>query len=138
MSTHAIRTALDSRLATWAAARSPVLRIAFENSDFEPASGETYLRAFILPADTASQTLDGLHRGYRGVYQVSIVTPPHVGPGAAHGIAAELDALFPMNGRYTSGSVTVQITSPVSAGPALQEPDSFTVPASFTYRADTI
>ena len=138
MSTKAIRAALEGRLSTWAAARSPVLRVAYENVLFDPASGETYLAAFLLPAPTRSQDLAGAHRGYRGVFQVNVVSPINVGSGAADGIAAELDALFPVDGRYTSGGVTVQIIGAASVGPAMPDPESYSVPVSITYRADTI
>lgn len=138
MSTNAIRAALESRLETWAAARVPALRIAWQNTSFTPANGETYLAAFLLPADTGSEDLKGDHRAYRGVFQVSITCPINAGAGAAFGIAAELNTLFPVNGRYSSGSVTAQIIGPASAGPAISEPDRFTVPVSIPYRADTI
>lgn len=73
-----------------------------------------------------------------GVFQVSVVRPINTGPGLALDIAAELNTLFPVNGRYTSGSLTVQVTSPASAAPAQQDASSYIVPVSFGYRADTI
>ena len=138
MSTKAIRAALEGRLATWAAARSPALRVSYENVPFTPTAGETYLAAYMLPATTRSQDLAGDHRGYGGVFQVNVTSPINVGPGAADGIAAELDTLFPVNGRYTSGGVTVQIIGPASVGPAPQDPERYSEPVSITYRADTI
>jgi len=138
MSTEAVRAILETRLSTWAAARVPALRVAYENAPFTPNQGETYLRAYLLPAQTLSEDLQGSHRGYVGVFQVSIVRPIGTGRGPALSIAAELNQQFPVNGRYTSGSVTVQVISPASAGPGIQEPESFAVPVSFEYRADTI
>lgn len=138
MSTNAVRSALESRLSTWASARTPSLRIAWQNVEFAPAAGETYLRAFILPATTLSQTLDGLHRAYSGVFQVTIITPLHIGSGAALGIAAELDALFPVNQQMTASGVTTQVITPASVGVMIQDESTFEVPVSFRYRADTI
>lgn len=138
MSTKAVRAILESRLNAWAVARSPALRVAYENVTLQPAAGETYLRAYLLPADTETLDLQGLHRGYRGVFQVSICRPIGGGPGLSLDIAAELNALFPVNGRYTSGSVTVQVITAVSAAPALQEESAYVLPVSFQYRADTI
>lgn len=135
MSQALVRAAFESRLATWAAARSPALPIAWENAKAAPAL--PYLRVALLPAPTVSQTLDGLHRAYRGVFQILIVAPLDVGPGAAEGIAAEIAALFPMNLRIASGVLTVQTTSPASPAPALQHASDFTVPVSIAYRADT-
>lgn len=137
MSQQKVRAALEGRLATWAAARSPALRVAYENAPFTPNSGETYLRAFVLTADTTSAFIEGTDRTYRGVFQVSIVRPINGGPGASAGIVDELNTLFPVTGRYTSGGVTVQIITPASAAPALQDASEYVVPVSIQYRADT-
>lgn len=138
MSNASVRAALESRLATWAAARSPALAVVWENVPANPAQGQIYLRAFLLPADTQSDDLQGVHRARLGVFQVSIALPIGQGPGAAMGIADELDALFPVNGRYTSGSVTTQIITPASPSSGFQDEASFIVPVSIGYRADTI
>ena len=138
MSNASVRAALESRLANWAAARSPALTVVWQNVPANPAQGQTYLRAFLLPADTQSEDLEGLHRARLGVFQVSIVLPINVGPGAADGIADELNTLFPVNGRYTAGSVTTQIITPASPSSGFQDEATFIVPVSIGYRADTI
>lgn len=138
MSTEACRAILEARLANWAAARVPSLRIAYQNVPFTPNAGETYLRSYLLPAQTTAEDLAGALRTYRGVYQVSIVRPPNGGSGPALNIAAELNNLFPVNGRYTSGAVTVQVITPASAAPGQQEDNAYVVPVSFEYRADVI
>ena len=138
MSTAAVRAILEARLGTWAAAQSPALRVAYENVPFTPISGETYVVAHTLPADTESLDLKGDHRGYRGVFQANIVRPAGTGSGPARTQAASLALHFPMNARYTSGSFTVQVVSPASDGPGITADESYTVPVSFRYRADTI
>lgn len=138
MSQKTIRAIYEGRLATWAAARSTPLSVAYENAPFTPTQGTTYLRASLLPADTSSADLAGAHRAYRGVFQVSVVAPINTGPGAAAGIADELIALFVHNARLTSGAVTVQQVSPASAAAALQEDNAYVIPVSFAYRADAI
>ena len=137
MSQKRVRQAIEGRLASWAAARVPALRIAFENASFTPASAsETYLRAHLLPADTRSQTLDGVHRAWSGIYQVTVHAALNTGPGGAEGIAVELDALFPNNLRITAGGLTTQVVAPVSAGVPEQSADRYLLPVYFTYRAD--
>lgn len=135
MSESLIRAALEGRLATWAAARTPVLPITWQNTKAAPAL--PHLRVALLPAPTLSQTLDGEHRAFRGVFQVSVVTAIDVGPGAAEAIAVELAALFPVNLRLPSGVLTVQVIGPASPAPALQHESDFTVPVSIPYRTDT-
>jgi len=131
------RKAIESRLATWAAARVPALPVAWENVPFtQPTSA--YLRAFLLPATTTGIDLAGAGRTYRGVYQVSVVAPLNAGPGAAEGIADELAALFPLNTRLSVTGLTLQVVTPVTAAQGAQDATNFTVPVSFQYRADTI
>lgn len=136
MSTKLIRQLLETRLATWAAARSPALRVNYEDVKFTPNTGETYIRCFTLPARTGSDDLEGIHRLYAGVWQVSIVKPAGGGVGAAYGIVDELEALFPVNLRLTSGTFTVQIITPMGPGPLITDSTTSTIPVSCTYRAD--
>lgn len=135
MSNRLIRQLYEQRLATWAATKS--LPIAWQNVPFTAPSG-TYLRAFLLPADTDSQDLAGAHRAYTGVFQVSIVAPAGQGSVVAETLAAELDALFPNNLLLSSGAFGAQIVSPCSTGPAIQDDTRYTLPVWFRYRADTI
>lgn len=137
MSQKKVRAIYEGRLATWAAGRSPALRVAYENVPFTPTTGETYLRAHQIPAATRSPDLAGTLRTWLGIMQVDIVTPINSGSGAAYGIADELGALFVLNARLTASGLTVQQVEPVSIGPAQQDESTFYVPASFTYRADT-
>lgn len=137
MSNKTIRSLLEGRLKTWAAARNPVLRIAYQDVPFSPTAGETYLACFVLPADTDSQDLAGDHRLYRGVWQVTIVKPKGKGLGAALSIEDELAALFPNNLQLTSGSFDLFIRSPMGSGPALVDDLNTRVPVSCQYRADT-
>lgn len=136
MSNKRIRAAIEGRLSTWAGAHSPALPIAWEDVPFTP-SNAVYLRGFLLPATTRSDDLGGEHRQWRGFYQISLVCPINTGPGVAEGIAEELDALFPVNLLLPIGGLSVQIVSPASAAPALQDVQSYTIPVSLGYSAQT-
>lgn len=138
MSQKKCRAAFEGRLATWAAARSPALRISYQNVPFTPAAGETYLKAFLLPADTTSDDLAGDHTAYRGVFQVSVVGPINKGSGAVEGIAEEMEALFYTNLQLSVSSLLVQQITPARVAPALQDESTYTVPVSFSYRSDSI
>jgi hypothetical protein len=131
-----IRSLLEARLNTWAKARNPVIRVAFQDVPFTPNAGETYLQCFVLPATTDSQMLEGGDRLYRGVWQVTIVKPKGNGLGAALGIEDELVALFPNDLPLTSGAFTVYIRSPMGSGPALTDELNTRIPVSCQYRAD--
>ncbi|AYN94430.1 hypothetical protein EAW52_10890 [Pseudomonas sp. LTJR-52] len=136
MSHRIIRSLMETRLAAWAKTKN--LRVAYQNQNFTPDAGETYLATATLPALTDSETLDGTHREYTGIFQVSVVTPAGKGAGAGEALADELAALYPLNDRLSKGAFIVQIITPVAVARAIQGDTSFTVPCSFTYRADTI
>ena len=137
MSHKTIRSLFEARLADWAKLKKPALRIAFQNASFTPAANETYLRAFLMPAETGSDDLAGEHRVYSGLFQITIVTPAGGGSGAGEGLADELAALFPLNTRLSRDDLTVLVMTPVEPGPQQQEDTSFSLPVSFQYRADT-
>lgn len=137
MSHDIISAAFESRLLTWAKARAKPIKVVAENETYTPATGETYLRAFTLPAVTASNTLSGDHRVYAGVFQVNIVTASGKYRTEASGIVDELAALFPVNLRIPRAGLVAIVLTPVGPGPGVPDGNTFTVPASFQYRADT-
>jgi hypothetical protein len=137
MSHNIIAAAFESRLLAWAKARVTPLKVVVENETYTPAASETYLRAFTLPAVTASNTMSGDHRLYTGVFQVNVVTPSGKYRTEASGIVDDLAALFPLNLRIERGGLVALVMTPVAPGPGIPEGNTFTVPASFQYRADT-
>lgn len=137
MSHKTIRSLFQARLAAWAAARTPALRVAYENVAFSPNADEQYLKAYNLPAGTDSETLAGDHKRYTGLFQVTIVGPSAKGSGAVEGVVDELAALFPLYLRLQSGSFEVVVMTPVDQGPGIAEGSTYSVAASFQYRADT-
>jgi hypothetical protein len=126
---------METRLAAWAKTKN--LRVAYQNQNFTPATGETYLTTAMLPALTDSLTLAGDHREYTGIFQVSVVTPAGKGAGAGEALADELAALYPLNDRMSKGAFIVQIITPMAVSREIQGDTDFTIPVSLTYRADT-
>lgn len=138
MSNKLIRSLLEKRLKDWAAARTPVIRIAYQDVPFTPNAGETYLQCFVLPAPTDSLDQQGVHRLYAGVWQVSVVKQKGSGLGTALSIEDELAALFPNNLKLSSGGFALFIRSPMGSGPAITDELNTLLPLSCDYRADTI
>lgn len=138
MSDRVIRSLFEVRLKAWAAARVPPLPIASEDYAFtSPADGSPFLRAFLLPANTTSEDLEGKHTAYRGVFQVSVVTKAGQGRSSAELIAEEIASLFPNNLALTKTTFTVYVRSPMATASAQQGDTTTTLPLSFQYRADT-
>ena len=137
MSHNIIAAAFESRLLAWAKARSKPLKVVVENEAYTPATGETYLRAFTLPAVTGSNTLGGDHHLYVGVFQVNIMAPAGKYRTEASAIVDDLAALYPVNLRIPRAGLVAIVLTPVGPGPGIPDGNTFTVPASFQYRADT-
>ncbi|MFJ2362462.1 phage tail terminator-like protein [Pseudomonas sp. NPDC087697] len=137
MSHTIIRQLFERRLSDWATARKPPLRIDSEGVVFEPEDDETYVKAFAIPASTGSNTLGGDHRVYTGVFQVSIVTPSGSGPGMAEDLVDEIAELYPLYLRLNRGDFEVIVLTPVEPSPGIPDNTTYTVAASFQYRADT-
>ncbi len=135
MSQTLVRAAFEQRLATWAAAQTEPIPVAYQGVEFDPPAGR-YFRAFLLPNTTNSNTLDQTHRQFRGIFQVSIVMPAGAGLGGAEALVSALDELFTLTAPITSGSIKVVITSPMSAATAINEDGRMVVPVSCGYQAD--
>jgi hypothetical protein len=135
MSQAIIRRALEKKVATWATAAN--IRVAYENVEFVPTAA-AYARVNLLPAQTVSATLDKVHRGYSGVFQVTLCMPVGSGPSAAETLVASLAAAFPTQTVITESGVTVYIIEPMSAAPAIQDEDRYLVPVSCPYAANTV
>ena len=133
MSQARVRNAFESRLAAWAASKA--LPVVWQNVGAGNMTGD-HLRAYLLPAQTLSMDLAGEHRGYRGVFQVSIFTRPNIGANRAESLARELDDLFPVALRMLSAGLTVQVMTPMASRPAIQETDWYSVPVDCRYGAE--
>jgi len=135
MSNVIVRAGFESRLKTWAAAKVPAIPIAYENAPFAPPAGR-YVAAYLMPANTNINTLEGTDREYRGIFQASIIVPANAGSGEAQALAAELDALYGIG--FTHGGLRITLIKPMSAANAIQDASGYTVPVSCLYRADAV
>lgn len=126
------RQAIEIKLAAWAAARP--IRVAHIEEDFEADPGETYLRAFLLPASTTTRYLAAEAYEYRGIYQISIVCPAGQAMATAETLIDELSTLFRVDTGLSRNGFEGLIVEPLEQGPTITEPAAYTVPTSFTYR----
>jgi len=130
---HALaRKAIEAKLMAWASVRP--IRVANFEEGFEAESGETYLRAFQLPAGTTCRYLGGEAYEYSGVYQVSIICPAGQALATAEALIDELSSLFRVDSALSRNGFEGLIVEPLEQGPTITEPATYTVPASFTYR----
>lgn len=125
------RQAIEIKLMAWAAARP--IRVANFEEGFAAESGETYLRAYLLPASTTCRYLGGDAYEYTGVYQVSIVCPAGQALVTAEELVDELSSVFRADSPVSRNGFEGLVTEPVEQGPTITESATYTVPTSFTY-----
>lgn len=135
MSQSLIRAAFETRLKTWADAQTPAIPLAWQNVPFAPTPGR-YARALLLPSPTRCDTLEGGHRRYQGIFQVSLVMPVGAGSRTAEVLAGDLDATFPMT--FEHDGLRICLLQPMSAAPAIADADRYVIPVSAPYRVDVI
>jgi len=132
-----VRAAFETALSTWAAAQTPPIPVAWENVNFNPPASR-YIRANLLPADTASFDLLGKHRRYQGVLQIMLCMPLGVGKGATEALVSAIEALFPQAAWFTASAFRVQVASPMSAAPSFPDDSKMLTPVSCRYRSDIV
>jgi len=87
-----------------------------------------------LPGPTTCRYLGGEAYEYTGIYQVSIVCPAGQALGTAETLIAALSGLFPVDSDLSRAGFEGLIVEPVQQGPTIDEPTTYTIPASITYR----
>ena len=126
------RRAIEVILTAWTDAQA--MPIVFGAEEFSPPEGQLYLRAFLIPASTVCRYLNASELEYRGIYQVSIMTPNGEPVSVPELIIDQLSALFPLDSRLDRAGFLGQVTAPVEQGPTITDTARYMIPVSFTYR----
>ena len=133
-----IYTAFQSTLYTWSLTQTPVPTISDENNNFEPTGNVLYLDTMMLWIPTHQATLGDT--GYdlsRGIYQVSIKSPPNMGRSLAMQMANQLKTLFLRGSTLAYGATGDIRLQSVSVAPGVGEQDWYRVPVSVRWFAMT-
>lgn len=128
-----IVAALQVRLKAFAAAQSPVLRIAFEGVALTPNATETYLADHHLPANTDNPSAGVTHRNYRGIFQVDVIAPGSGNPVTLRTLADALIEHFPRGLTLQVAGRPLLIERTPSRGPVIQSADRSKIPISIGY-----
>src|SRR6266571_6477486 len=136
MSNPDIREAFETRIAAFAAAQTPALPIAWENTSYTPSPSVAYLRCAMLPAVTQNPSMGAPHVRLLGFYQINCFGIQDEGPAGAEAVADALIALFPRGGMVQNG-VTVNIDTTGSRAQGLNDENGFFfIPVRIRYRED--
>lgn len=131
-----IRTALEARLSTWAAAQTPAVPVAWQNALYTPTTGSRYVRAYLLSGDAQNPIFGAQHRRLVGLLQVDVVAPTGTGMAASEALAESLCTEFKRGTTLTQDGLTVVMDASPSIGSALIEEGWVVLPVSIRYRAD--
>lgn len=137
MSIAALHSLLNGHLATFAAAQSPTLSVAWENRDFKPSPNAVYLRPRLLPATPRAAGLGSdAQDAQPGIYQIDVMGLQGKGWASVAAIADNLRAAFSRGLRLsaTGENSTVMVQS-VAVGPAMIEDTRYKVPVSVNFIA---
>lgn len=135
MTQPAIRAILMAKLATFAAAHSPVLTIAREGIPFtKPADDSAFLEAILTPANTTNPSSEATRKRFHGDFQINVWTKDNIGPGSGEAIAEEIIALFPVVPKSLL-PVSIEQTPSIRAA-ILDQAGWRVIPVTMMYRAE--
>lgn len=127
-----IHKALDLMLETEIAGSVP---IAWENTPFTPPQTGAYLQADYLPAQTEDISVQGEAAIYRGIYQVTVITPKGTGAQGAERLARAITAIFKNNRDVPlgSGMPSAFVNGHPSVFDGIPDGDGYRIPVSIPY-----
>jgi hypothetical protein len=124
-----ISGALDGHLNTLA----DLPPVAWQNSDYSPTQGTTFLSVDLLTANTDNITV-GYAEEHVGVYQIMVVAPAGEYKAPAQLLADTVANHFLANRQLTFGGLTVKITT-ASFNAGFVDGAWYQIPVTINYRA---
>ena len=127
-----IRTALETAVSSVSGIPSADNR-AWENVDFKPTTGTTWVRSTLLPGEQRPAV-----RGpnpqieYRGLFRIDIFAPKDEGAGDADTLADNIRVQFPPGSDFTNNGKTVRIRWS-ERGVADVDPPWYRVPVTISW-----
>lgn len=100
------KIALDKRLSELAGG----LPIAWENINFVPTLGVTYLRQTLISAPSDKLNMEHNQRN-SGIYQIDVFSQEHKGPAEVLDIMDDISDLFAAQRTLTAGGTSVHISA---------------------------
>lgn len=133
-----IREAFETRIAAFAAAQSPAIPIAWENTSYTPSPLVMYLRCAMLPAPTVNPALGTRFDRLVGFFACNVYGVQDEGPATAEAVADAIIALFPRGGMTQNGTL-INIDKTGSRAQGLNDINGFFfIPVRIQYRQDVI
>lgn len=127
-----LRSEIESRLASFAAAQVPPIPIALENRKFTKPSGGYYLEVHFLNSTPISNNLSASGVRLYGFFQISCYGPLAEGTGAIEDLAQKIVDLYPVIPKVG----TVSIEKPLSTAQGFPMDNFFCIPITGKFRVE--
>jgi len=135
MSNSIIRSALETKLKTWADAQVPKIPVAFEGIAFSKPSSGAYIEPLLIPNVTSNNELSGRRKTLLGIFEVRCWHPSGRGMGGVEQLVNNVISLFPLLPKI--GSVSIENT-PHAEHPIIDESGWIIVPVLIFYRYESL
>ncbi len=127
-----LRSEIESRLASFAAAQTPPIPISLENRKFSKPSEGYYLSVVFLDSTPISNNLSASGVRLYGLFQISCYGPLGVGTGEIEDLAQKIVDIYPVIPKVG----TVSIEKPLSIAQGFPMDNFFCVPITGKYRVE--
>jgi hypothetical protein len=137
MSNLIIRSTLETKLKTMAAAMTPPVPIAYQSVAFTRPTGatDTYYECFLIPSTTLNKELSGKRKTMYGIFQVNCWARVDLGMGPVEKLGQAVVDAFPMIPK--SGVVSIENT-PTLERSILDNAGWVCVPVTIKYRYESV
>ena len=126
-----IRSEIETRLATWAAAQTPKVPVAYENVDFSKPKTGGYVEIYMLDSAIKNRNLVAGQR-ITGKFQINVYMPLGSGMGDIEARADAIAALYPVLPKIG----TVSMEQPLDGRAAFIVEDFMCIPMTGRYRVE--
>lgn len=130
-----IRQELETKLATFAAAQSPAIPVAYENVSFTRPDSGLWLECYLMSGPTVVATLDASTNRERGIWCVNCWGKLNTGAGKIEALVAQIIKLYPVLPKVG----TVSIEQPGTNSRMNVTSDGWAcIQVSFPYRVESL
>ena len=132
--TNPIRVALESTLAAYAAAHSPVLPVAYEGVPFTKPAASPYLECYLFNSTTLDITTDGTRQRLLGLFAVNVYVKDGKGSKEGEDIVRGIIDAFPI----IPQNFTLAIVQTPNCGTAIVDSNGWRcLPVSIRWRYES-
>lgn len=114
-----IRQEVESTVASFAAAQSPVIPVAYEGKSFNKPTNSPYLQVVFLDNSVTNATVDAERQRVYGSFQIMVAVPDNNGMKQLDTLTGQIAALFKVYDKAKYSTFSVE--RPANVSPAMTD-----------------